>query len=54
MELCRGHREIDFKDHLQDFRFQIFTLERKCVADFRSQEASESENVKLNCVCNTG
>lgn len=53
MELCRGHKEIDFKDRLQDFRFQLVTLQRKCVAYFHSQEASESENLIRNCVFNT-
>lgn len=50
MELCTGREEIDSKDHLQDFRFQLFTLQRKCVAYFDSQEASQPENIILNCV----
>lgn len=53
MELCTGHEEIDSKDHLQDVRFQLVTLQRKCVACFDSEEASQSENVILNCVFNT-
>lgn len=53
MELCGGHVDIDFKDCLQDFRFQLVTLQRKCVAYFHSQEALKSENVILNCVFNT-
>lgn len=52
MESCTGHEEIDSKDPLQEFRFQLLTLQRKCVAYFDSQEASQSENVTLNCVFN--